>query len=48
LRQLAELDLNPVLTGPDGVLAVDTKLRLTPVGAEPDPTLRRLSAAQAS
>jgi acyl-CoA synthetase (NDP forming) len=46
--EVAELDLNPVLAGPGGVLAVDTKLRLAPVGAEPDPTLRRLSAAQPS
>jgi hypothetical protein len=26
------------------VVAVDAKLRLAPVGAEPDPTLRRLGA----
>jgi acyl-CoA synthetase (NDP forming) len=43
--EVAELDLNPVLAGPDGVVAVDAKLRLAPVGAEPDPLLRRLSAA---
>ena len=48
LPEIAELDLNPVLAGPGGVIAVDPKLRLTPVGAEPDPTLRRLSAAQPS
>ena len=42
LPEIAELDLNPVLAGPDGVVAVDAKLRLAPVGAEPDPTLRRL------
>jgi hypothetical protein len=30
------------------VLAVDAKLRLAPVGAEPDPTLRRLGAAERS
>jgi hypothetical protein len=40
---VAELDLNPVLVWAGGVLAVDAKLRLEPVGAEPDPTLRRLS-----
>ncbi|MCU7724882.1 GNAT family N-acetyltransferase [Actinoplanes sp. KI2] len=46
LPEVAELDLNPVLAGPDGVVAVDAKLRLAPVGAEPDPLLRRLSAAE--
>jgi len=46
--EVAELDLNPVLAGPDGVAAVDAKLRLAPVGAEPDPTLRRLRAADRS
>ncbi|GIF23353.1 acyl-CoA synthetase (NDP forming)/L-amino acid N-acyltransferase YncA [Actinoplanes tereljensis] len=45
LPEIAELDLNPVLAGPDGVVAVDAKLRLAPVGAEPDPLLRRLSTA---
>ncbi|MET8148600.1 GNAT family N-acetyltransferase [Actinoplanes sp. NPDC049668] len=48
LPEVAELDLNPVLAGPDGVIAVDAKLRLAPVGAEPDPTLRRLRAADGS
>jgi acyl-CoA synthetase (NDP forming)/RimJ/RimL family protein N-acetyltransferase len=48
IPEIAELDLNPILAGPDGVVAVDAKLRLAPVGAEPDPTLRRLSAAQPS
>ena len=42
LPEVAELDLNPVLAGPDGVLAVDVKLRLAPVAAEPDPTVREL------
>jgi acyl-CoA synthetase (NDP forming) len=45
LPEVAELDLNPVLAGPDGVVAVDAKLRLAPVGAEPDPTLRHLRPA---
>ncbi|GAB3146604.1 bifunctional GNAT family N-acetyltransferase/acetate--CoA ligase family protein [Micromonospora sonneratiae] len=40
--EVAELDLNPVLVGPDGALAVDAKLRLAAVDAEPDPTLRQL------
>ena len=42
----ALVDLNPVLAGPEGVVAVDAKLRLAPVGAEPDPLLRRLGAAE--
>jgi acyl-CoA synthetase (NDP forming)/GNAT superfamily N-acetyltransferase len=44
--EVTELDLNPIMAGPDGVVAVDAKLRLTPVGVEPDPMLRRLSAAR--
>jgi acyl-CoA synthetase (NDP forming) len=43
--EVAELDLNPVLAGPDTLTAVDAKLRLAPVGVEPDPVLRRLRAA---
>ncbi|HEU4423710.1 MAG TPA: acetate--CoA ligase family protein, partial [Pilimelia sp.] len=42
LPEVAELDLNPVLVWAGGVLAVDAKLRLEAVGAEPDPVLRRL------
>jgi acyl-CoA synthetase (NDP forming)/L-amino acid N-acyltransferase YncA len=42
LPEVAELDLNPVLASGDGVVAVDTKLRLAPVGTEPDATLRAL------
>ena len=42
LPEVAELDLNPVLAGPDGVIAVDVKLRLAPVSGEPDPYLRGL------
>jgi acyl-CoA synthetase (NDP forming) len=45
LPELAELDLNPIIAGTGGVVAVDAKLRLAPVGAEPDPTLRRLGPA---
>ncbi|BEL05977.1 bifunctional GNAT family N-acetyltransferase/acetate--CoA ligase family protein [Actinoplanes sichuanensis] len=40
--EIAELDLNPVFAGPDGIHAVDAKLRLTPAGIEPDAVLRRL------
>jgi acyl-CoA synthetase (NDP forming) len=42
LPEVAELDLNPVLAGPTGVVAVDAKLRLATVGHEPDAGLRRL------
>jgi acyl-CoA synthetase (NDP forming) len=42
LPEVAELDLNPILAGPDRVVAVDAKLRLATAGAEPDATLRRL------
>ena len=42
LPEVAELDLNPVLVGPEGAVVVDAKLRLAPAGAEPDPFLRRL------
>ncbi|AGL16958.1 GNAT family N-acetyltransferase [Actinoplanes sp. N902-109] len=43
--EIAELDLNPVLAGPGGVVAVDAKLRLAPTGTEPDPVLRILRPA---
>jgi hypothetical protein len=42
LPEVAELDLNPVLAGPGGVLAVDVKLRLAPVTGEPDSYVRSL------
>ncbi|HEX6076413.1 MAG TPA: GNAT family N-acetyltransferase [Micromonosporaceae bacterium] len=42
IPEIAELDLNPVLAGPDGLFAVDAKLRLSEVGAEPDAVLRAL------
>lgn len=38
--QIAELDLNPIMAGPEGVQAVDVKLRLAHVGVEPDPVAR--------
>ncbi|GAB3978312.1 GNAT family N-acetyltransferase [Plantactinospora veratri] len=46
LPEVAELDLNPVLVGPDGVAVVDAKLRLAPVGAGSQRILRNLRAAQ--
>jgi acetyl coenzyme A synthetase (ADP forming)-like protein len=38
--ELAELDLNPVLASPSGVVAVDARVRLAPVAAVPN--VRRL------
>ena len=43
LPEVAELDLNPVATGPSGVMALDVKLRLSRPGAEPDAYTRSLS-----
>jgi acyl-CoA synthetase (NDP forming) len=44
--EIAELDLNPVIVSADGVLTVDAKIRVAPVGADHDlqhdPLLRRL------
>ncbi len=42
LPEVAELDLNPILVGPEGAVVVDAKLRLAEVGAEPDAALRQL------
>ncbi|HET8682714.1 MAG TPA: acetate--CoA ligase family protein, partial [Micromonosporaceae bacterium] len=42
LPEVAELDLNPLLVFAHGVAAVDAKLRLSPVGQEPDPASRSL------
>jgi acyl-CoA synthetase (NDP forming)/RimJ/RimL family protein N-acetyltransferase len=41
LPQVAELDLNPVIARPDGVFAVDARVRVTSHGAA-DPFLRQL------
>ncbi|MGW7520111.1 bifunctional acetate--CoA ligase family protein/GNAT family N-acetyltransferase [Streptomyces sp. NPDC054796] len=41
LPQLAETDLNPVMAGPGGVVAVDARIRLVPRHRK-DPYLRRL------
>jgi hypothetical protein len=44
--EIAELDLNPVIAGTDGLLAVDARIRVAPIGADHDlrhdPLLRRL------
>lgn len=41
LPQLAEADLNPVVARPDGVTALDVRIRVLPRHAR-DPYLRRL------
>lgn len=44
--EIAELDLNPVIVGPDGAVTVDAKIRVAPVAIDRDllhdPLLRRL------
>jgi acetyl coenzyme A synthetase (ADP forming)-like protein len=42
IPEIAEMDLNPVIVSPTGVIVVDAKLRLAPSGGEDDPTVRRL------
>jgi hypothetical protein len=42
LPEVSELDLNPVIAGPDGVIAVDVKVRVEPAAARIPPDLRRL------
>jgi acyl-CoA synthetase (NDP forming)/RimJ/RimL family protein N-acetyltransferase len=42
LPEVAELDLNPILVGPHGAIAIDAKLRLAAIGPEPDAALRQL------
>ncbi len=44
LPQVAELDLNPVIARPDGVVAVDARIRVTSHGSA-DPFLRQLRSA---
>jgi acyl-CoA synthetase (NDP forming) len=43
LPEVAELDLNPVASGPNGVMALDVKLRLARPEAEPGTYTRSLS-----
>ncbi|HVE24402.1 MAG TPA: acetate--CoA ligase family protein, partial [Sporichthya sp.] len=40
--EIAELDLNPVMAGPHGAVAVDARIRVAPAGPDPDPYRRRL------
>ena len=42
LPDIAEMDLNPVIVGPEHVQAVDVKIRIAPSAPGPDPNLRRL------
>jgi acyl-CoA synthetase (NDP forming)/GNAT superfamily N-acetyltransferase len=42
IPEVAELDLNPVMCGPTGVLAVDARIRVGQPAAAPDPLLRQL------
>jgi acetyl coenzyme A synthetase (ADP forming)-like protein len=42
LPEIAEMDLNPVISGPDGVLAVDWRIRVIPALRHPERDLRRL------
>jgi len=41
LPEITELDLNPVITRPDGVFVVDARIKVTPYRAQ-DPFLRKL------
>ena len=40
--EIAEMHLNPVTASPDGVVAVDAKVRIAPRHPEPDLALREL------
>jgi hypothetical protein len=40
LPEVVEMDINPLLAGPDGCLALDCKIRVERVGGS-EPTLRR-------
>jgi acyl-CoA synthetase (NDP forming) len=41
VHEIAELDLNPVIAGPDGAQAADARIRIAPAHPR-DPFLRRL------
>jgi acyl-CoA synthetase (NDP forming)/GNAT superfamily N-acetyltransferase len=45
--EVSELDLNPVVAVPDGVAALDVKLKLQPAQDEPDPYIRSLAIQRA-
>ncbi|GAA1256644.1 bifunctional GNAT family N-acetyltransferase/acetate--CoA ligase family protein [Sphaerisporangium rubeum] len=42
LPEVAELDLNPVIVTPEGAVAVDSRIRVTPRRPTPSPYIRRL------
>lgn len=42
IPEIAELDINPLIANEDGVVAVDTRVRLAPPPPSPDPLVRRL------
>jgi hypothetical protein len=42
IPEIAEMDLNPVIAGPDGAIAVDVKIRVAPAPATLPPDLRRM------
>jgi hypothetical protein len=41
LPEVVELDLNPLVVGPDGCVVVDARIRVAP-GSAADPALRML------
>jgi hypothetical protein len=43
LPEIAELDLNPVICGGDGIVAVDARIRVAAAVEAPDPVARQLA-----
>jgi acyl-CoA synthetase (NDP forming) len=42
IPEVTEMDLNPVIVSPAGVLALDVKIHVAPAAARPAPGLRRM------
>ena len=42
IPEIAEMDLNPVVASADGVVAIDVKIRVAPVGPQPPADMRRM------